>query len=94
MLEADAEAWWGNAKRMIEISQTPITWEVFKVALYGKCAMPKKVTSGKRLVSQYQGTRYVSYCKRQPKFGKGTGGQLPKHVVMLGCLKYNKNHEG
>ena len=53
MLEVDAEVWWANAKRMIEDSQTPITWEVFKAALYGKCATPKKDAFGKSIVSQY-----------------------------------------
>ena len=94
MLEADAEDWWANARRMFENSQTPITWEVFKAALYGKCATPKKDAFGKRTVSQYQGSRYNPYCKRQPRFEKGTGGQLPKQMVTLKCPKCDKNHGG
>ena len=48
-LEASVEAWWANAKRMIEDSQTLITWEVFKAALYGKCAKLKEDTYRKRM---------------------------------------------
>ena len=51
MLKANVEAWWANAKRMIEDSRTPITWEVFKAALYSKCTRPKEDTSWKRMVS-------------------------------------------
>ena len=51
MLEADAEAWWANAKRMIEDSQIFITWDVFKATFYGKCTTLEKDASSKRLVS-------------------------------------------
>ena len=36
MLEADAKFWWNDVKRLLEGSQTNITWEVFKEAFYQK----------------------------------------------------------
>ena len=93
MLEANAESWWANAKRMIKDSQTFI-WEVFKVALYSKYGKPNEDAFGKRMLSQYQRTRYVPYRKRQLQFGRGTSGQLLKRMVNLGCLKCGKNHGG
>ena len=34
MLEMDAEFWWNAVKRLLEDSQTEITWDVFKEAFY------------------------------------------------------------
>ena len=36
MLEADVEFWWIGIKRLLEGSQTNITWEVVKEAFYQK----------------------------------------------------------
>ena len=36
MLETNMEFWWTGARRLLEGSQTDISWEVFKEALYQK----------------------------------------------------------
>ena len=34
MFKGDVEFWWTGARRLLESSQTDITWEVFKDAFY------------------------------------------------------------
>ena len=48
MLEADAEFWWNGVKRLLEESQTEITWIVFKDAFYQKY-FPPSVRNAKEL---------------------------------------------
>ena len=36
MLKADAEFWWNGMKRLLEESQTNVSWEVFKGTFYQK----------------------------------------------------------
>ena len=48
MLEADVEFWWTGARRLLEGSQTEITWDVFKDAFYQKY-FPASVCNTKEL---------------------------------------------
>ena len=48
ILEVDVEFWWTSARRLLESSQTDITWEVFKDAFYQKY-FPASVRNAKEL---------------------------------------------
>ena len=48
MLETDTELWWASTRRLLESSQTVITWEVFKDVFYHKY-FPAFVRNGKEL---------------------------------------------
>ena len=48
IVEADVEFWWTGIKRLLEGSQTNITWEVFKEAFYQKY-FPASIWNAKEL---------------------------------------------
>ena len=61
MPEADVKFWWTGVKRLLEGSQTDITWEAFKEAFYQKC-FPTSVQNAKELefMQLQQGGRSMS----------------------------------
>ena len=72
MLKADAEFWWNGMKRLLEESQTNVSWEVFKGTFYQKYFLASvqnvkelefmQLCQGGRSVSKYI-AKFEELCK-------------------------------
>ena len=97
ILKADAEFWWTGVKRLLEDSQTDITWEVFKEAFYQNY-FPTSIRNAKELdVMQLQQggrsmSKYIAKFEELCKFSiiyQQNPNEVWKYVKFEGGLREN-----